>query len=485
MVVREYAAVLATMSPEEKLAFLKLLKERERVKAENKLECYEPYPKQAEFHNAGSELGVRERCLMAGNQFGKTISASFETAMHLTGIYPDWYTGRRFDHPTVGWAASTTSQGTRDSVQRLVLGDIGQWGTGSIPKHLISDIKKAPHGVPESVETILVKHKSGGLSRLTLKTYDQGRSRWQGETLDFVWFDEEPPEDVYFEGLTRTNASKGMTYMTFTPLMGMSSVVKRFLIDEEVGTKLIRMGIEDALHYSPEEREAIIKSYPAHEREARAHGIPALGSGRVFPVAEAIIRYEAFTMPSHFKRLVGIDFGYDHPFAAVWISYDPDADVMYVTDTYRSRESTPVIHAAAMRPRGAWIPVVWPHDGMQHDKGSGVALAKQYKDQGLAMRSEKVTWPDGSNSVEAGIMAMIDRMQTGRLKVAAHLTDWWDEYRLYHRKEGKLVKEGDDLMSATRYCLMGLRHAVHPPMENRNHPAQFLDPGVLDPLTGY
>jgi hypothetical protein len=69
---------------------------------------------------------------------------------------------------------------------------------------------------------------------------------------------------------------------------------------------------------------------------------------------------------------------------------------------------------------------------------------------------------EGGNGVEAGLMMMLDRMQTGRLKVARHLNDWFEEFRLYHREDGKVVKLADDLMSATRYGLMMLRHAAVP-----------------------
>ena len=166
----------------------------------------------------------------------------------------------------------------------------------------IKEIKRATHGVPDQVETVLVRHGGGGdvqagTSRLTIKTYDQGRLRWQGETLDFVWFDEEPPEDIYFEGLTRTNARGGIVTLTFTPLKGMSEVVRRFLQEKPAGTVETVMTINDALHYTEEQRKAIIATYPAHEREARINGTPTLGSGRIFPVAESLIQVEPFAIP--------------------------------------------------------------------------------------------------------------------------------------------------------------------------------------------
>jgi hypothetical protein len=117
------------------------------------------------------------------------------------------------------------------------------------------------------------------------------------------------------------------------------------------------------------------------------------------------------------------------------------------------------LHAAALRPWGElrWS---WPRDGRRETlEGAGIALAKQYREQGLDMLQEHAQFEDGSVSVEAGLMDILDRMQTGRFKVFRHLNDWFEEFRLYHRKDGRVVKEGDDLMSATRYAVMMLRCA--------------------------
>jgi hypothetical protein len=222
---------------------------------------------------------------------------------------------------------------------------------------------------------------------------------------------------------------------------------------------VVSMTIEDVDHYSKEEKDRIIASYPAHEREARTKGIPTMGSGRVFPVPEDQIKAPAIAIPREWPQINGIDFGWDHPFAAVNIAWDRDADCIYVCKTYRQKEATPILHGAAIKAWGSWIPCSWPHDGYQHDKGSGQQLADQYRAQGLNMLHEHATHAKGGNGVEAGLMDMLDRMQTGRLKVFEHLNDWWEEFRLYHRSEGKLVKERDDLMSATRYAVMMLRFA--------------------------
>jgi phage terminase large subunit-like protein len=438
----------------------------------NRLAGYRAYAKQAEFHRAGGDPKVRERLLMAGNQLGKTHSAGFETAMHLTGRYPKWWNGAVFDSPVAAWAAGVTGEVTRDSVQRTLCGRINALGTGAIPSEAIKD-KAMKRGVADAIDTLVVAWGGGGdlqakESLLGFKSYDQGREKFQSETLDFVWLDEEPDDlAIYTECLTRTNATDGIVYMTFTPLKGMTEVVRRFLIEKMPGTHVTNMTIEDAEHYTPEQRSAIIASYPAHEREARTKGIPSLGSGRIFPVPEDNLREQPVGIPPHWPRICGLDLGWDHPTAAVWLAWDRDTDTVHVYDAYRVKEATPVIHAAAIKARGAWIPVAWPHDGLQHDKGSGEALKEQYRKQGVNMLTDRATHApqpgekegSGGNGVEAGLMDMLDRMQTGRFRVAAHLHDWWEEFRLYHREDGKVVKEGDDLMSATRYAVMMLRHA--------------------------
>jgi hypothetical protein len=132
---------------------------------------------------------------------------------------------------------------------------------------------------------------------------------------------------------------------------------------------------------------------------------------------------------------------------------------VYVSRTHRLKEATPVLHAAAIKSWGhlRWS---WPRDGRRETlEGAGQALSKQYSDQGLDMLHEHAQFEDGSVSVEAGLMDMLDRMKTGRFKVFKELLDWFEEFRLYHRKDGKVVKEGDDLMAATRYALMMSRYA--------------------------
>jgi phage terminase large subunit-like protein len=400
---------------------------------------------------------------MAGNQLGKTLAGGFEVAMHATGRYPDWWQGRRFDKPTVGWACGVTGEVVRDTVQKILVGRTGQEGTGAIPKDAIVELVSA-RGIPDLLDTIRVKHVSGGVSIIGLKTYASGREKFQGETLDWVWLDEEPPMDIYTEALTRTNVGASPVWLTFTPLQGVSTVVKRFLHEKSDARHKVVMTIDDVEHYSDQEKRTIIASYPKHELEARTKGIPVLGSGRVFPVEESKLAIDNRDFPSHWPRIGGLDYGWSHPSAGVELVWDRDTDTVYVARTHRLTEASPIVHAAALRPWGKELRWAWPRDGNRETiEGAGIALAAQFREQGLNLLHDFAHYIEGTGqksvSVEAGLMDMLQRMESGRFKVFKHLNDWWEEFRLYHRKDGKVVKEGDDLMCATRYAIMMLRFA--------------------------
>src|ERR1700733_2551319 len=207
---------------------------------------FAPYPKQREFIDLGSTKS--ERVLIAGNQDGKTQVGAFETACHMTGSYPkagqvfyadtpelraagltgkdafpNGWQGRCFTKPTRGWIAGETSGVVRDVQQKKLCGEPGvdaAFGTGMIPKDLFVDKPSLARGITDAYDTIQVRHISGGVSVAKFKSYEQGRTKFQGETLDWLWFDEEPPMDIYSEGLTRTAATKGIAFLTFTPLNG-------------------------------------------------------------------------------------------------------------------------------------------------------------------------------------------------------------------------------------------------------------------------
>ena len=167
--------------------------------------------------------------MLAANRVGKSEGVGgFELTHHLTGVYPAWWEGYRFDRPVKAWAAGDTGKTVREIIQAKMLGEPGQQGTGLIPgAKIVRTTNKA--GVPDAVETVYVKHVSGMNSQLVLKSYDQRREAFQGTEQDVIWLDEECPMDIYAECLLRTMTTNGRIMCTFTPLMGLTDMVLQFL----------------------------------------------------------------------------------------------------------------------------------------------------------------------------------------------------------------------------------------------------------------
>jgi phage terminase large subunit-like protein len=189
------------------------------------------YPKHVDFFAGGAVH--QERAFIAANRSGKSTAASYEVTAHLTGRYPSWWAGRRFDRPITAWAAGEDGKSVRETVQVALFGELGAPGTGMIPRELLIS-KTRRSGVAEAIDSATVRHVSGGVSRVVLKSYDQGRESFQGAKIDVGWADEEPPQPVYTEMLTRTMATvpgdqNGCILCTFTPLKGLSGVVLLYL----------------------------------------------------------------------------------------------------------------------------------------------------------------------------------------------------------------------------------------------------------------
>ena len=438
------------------------------------LDDYRSYPRQLEFHASG--VTHRNRMISAGNQNGKTQAGAAEMAMHLTGLYPDWWPGHRFDHPITAWAACDTAETTRDNVQYKLMGPITDVGTGMIPKRTMRGMSFAlSRNVSKAYDYQMVRHVSGGVSTLNFKNYQQHRKAWQGKSVDAIWFDEEPPELIYFEGLARTIATKGITWLTFTPMSGMSNVVREYwgIQDINLSKYHTKMNIRDALHLTEEDVQTEINRWPKWQHRARIWGEPAIGEGLIYERAPEDVEVEPFPIPDHWRVINAIDFGgggsRSHPTAAVSLAWDADQDIVYVVREFRKVGSLPGAVWMALRhwPKGPWA---WPKDGAEEEKSTGNQVIDIYRSEGMPVLPMHAQYKarnmggsgsmvQGVYSVERGILDIDGRMREEKFFVFNNLSMWKEEMRNYHRKDGKIVKDLDDLMDATRYAIMMLRFA--------------------------
>jgi phage terminase large subunit-like protein len=441
----------------EELAALK--KDGKRRIARRKLSSYFPeigplrrdlYSKHLEFFEAGARF--RERLMLAANRVGKTEGVGgYELALHLTGQYPKWWVGRRFNKPIRAWAAGDTSKTVREIIQYKLLGPVGSWGTGLIPGDSIERVTRGG-GPADTVEIIYVRHESGGTSYLVLKSYDQRRESFQGTEQDVIWLDEEPPLDIYTECLLRTMTNNGMVMLTFTPLLGMSEVVLLFLEGGKIGltpqsgtSRFVVMATwDDAPHLDEAAKKELWASIPPFQRDARSKGIPQLGAGAIYPVPESDLLVAPFALPEHWPRGYGMDVGWNCT-AAIWGAMDRQTDTLYLYREYARSQAEPSIHVHGIKAAGDWIPGFIDPASRGRSQTDGSQLITDYRALGLRLQL-------ADNGVESGLYSVWNRMSTGRLKVFNSLSGWMQEFRLYRRDErGRVVKENDHRMDAMRY----------------------------------
>jgi phage terminase large subunit-like protein len=442
-------------------------------------------PKHKVFFDATKEY--TEVLFCAGNRVGKSLAGAFATAAHLTGDYPFWWNGLTFDHPIRAWAAGSDAKSTRDTVQKELLGPIGAWGTGLIPLEKMGK-SWALSGVPQGIDTIEIRHKSGGMSTLSFKNYQQSLSAFYGTSMHWIWLDEIAPHDIYNECLIRTMTTEGRVCVTFTPLEGITPLIVNFFskadllagsrglrgvtkediesleletgVDARVAMRkvakcIITAGWDDAPWLTEEAKARMLDDTPPHLREARSKGTPAMGSGNVYPVPLDDILIKPFPIPDYYERLYALDVGWNKT-ACVWAARNPDTNIIYLYDEHYVGQAEPVIHAHSIQARGKWMEGVIDPAARGRSQVDGQKLMEVYRDLGL-------TFYPAKNEVEGGIQAVFSALSSGKLKVFDTLQNWQREYTLYRRDlNGKIIKEHDHLMDATRYVFNNTLRFITP-----------------------
>ena len=419
----------------------------------------ELYAKHMAFITAGATN--RERCFMGGNGVGKSVLGAYETSLHATGRYPDWWTGLRYPNAIPMWVGGDTGETVRDITQVKLFGNVSKdpelLGTGLIPRDAIDaeSIRYRPN-TNRCIDFARVKNRDGGWSIVSMKSYEQGRKAWQGTEIPWIWLDEEPPADIYGECIMRGRTVDGHIALTFTPLSGWTDVVDGYMKWEEARKEgaskiMVTCGWDDVPHLTEKEKSELLASTPGYLRDARKYGSPVAGKGKVYTVEEKDFVIPPIQLPNHYRRVFGFDGGWYNT-AAVWLAHDKDNDVAYLYSEYKRGEVEIPMHAAAIKARGVWIPGVG--DAAAVNQGDGQKILDLYHKQGVRMRL-------ADKSVDAGIQDVLERLAVGRLKVFSTCQKWLEEYRRYSYDDaGRIRKQDDHLMDASRYAVRGLKYAT-------------------------
>lgn len=451
------------------------------------------YPDAVNFLAKGAHH--RFRAFIGANRSGKSLTGAYELICHATGLYPSWWTGRLMKKPHTMWIVVESGALWRDSLQHILMGLPGEEpGTGLLPKDLIVG-HSALAGTPGGYDRIQVKHTTGNVVTISIKTYEMGREKFQAAKVDLALFDEEPPEEIYTEVLMRlmgTGKDPGISMMLFTPLKGLSKVVLKYLpkgkfpengVDPEIPERFVcRVKWKNIPHLTELDKQAMLLEMPANQRGPRTEGLPALGSGCIYPVEEDFIVVKPFAIPDYWPRAYGLDFGWNNT-AVVWVTQDPITKVYYVYAEYKRGHQAPYVHANAIKAKGAWIPGLADPSGGNHSRQDGSLEINEYISLGLKLSP-------GDNGILSGISKILNLFESGGLKIVSHCNELLDELRIYrydtYNPNVPAKNQDDHLCDALRYVLsMFDYYAVKEPDMFDSRYEKTTSFKSRDPLSGY
>ncbi len=308
---------------------LQIDSELKRRKTPNNLSRYntgrKKHKKQLAFHKCRK----RNRWVFGGNRSGKTECGAVECIWLLRGIHPY----RKNKKDAFGWCVSLSQQVQRDVAQSKIL--------HYLPKEWIADITmlsgrkdSAASGV---IDQIKIKNVFGGISTLGFKSCDQGREKFQGSSLDFVWFDEEPPRDIYEECVMRVMDKKGDIFGTMTPLKGMTFIYNEIYMNRKNSKEVWyeMMNWEDNPFLPKSEVKYMESALDSSVLDSRKYGKFSSGAGLVYPEFDESVHVIApFEVPKEWQEIISIDPGLNNPLSAHWYCVDWDGNIYVVAEHF-------------------------------------------------------------------------------------------------------------------------------------------------------
>ncbi len=306
--------------------------EQRRRKETDHLAAYNVGEKKHEKQLAFHRCSKRNRWVFGGNRSGKTECGAAECVYMARGTHP--YRQNRSN--VCGWVVSVSAQVQRDVAQKKILHYLRKdWIEDVV---MLSGRRDAPEdGI---IDFIRVKNVFGGSSVIGFKSCDQGREKFQGASLDFVWFDEEPPEDVYRECRMRVMDRQGDVFGTMTPLKGLTFVYRDIFLNRQNDPEVWYEFMEWADNPYLDRNEIALMEASLDERtlQSRQFGRFASASeGLVYPeFDEQIHVIEPFPIPKEWQDTISIDPGLNNPLSAHWYAVDFDDNVYVMFEHYEA-----------------------------------------------------------------------------------------------------------------------------------------------------
>ena len=455
----------------------------------NQLKYFRPFKHQLEFFKTGIH---ERRGILAANRIGKTVSTCFETAMHLTGLYPEWWEGYRYEGPITAMVAGEGWSQVALVLQNELLGtqDVKiseNLGSGAIPRDCIVTTTMRNDGA--NCIGVEIKHKSGGNSYLLFANYTQEVRQLQGFKLNLAVFDEQPPDDFFSEMVTRTATTQGKILCSFTPLKGLNGLVSKFWNKEE-GYNYIRVSWDDVPEYDPwghpfllkETRRQLERDYLPHEREARMAGKPVMGKGAVFQISNWPTYKTGeidFTRLPNIHRVIALDLGLVNDKTVIslmyWEPYERTAYLHKQIIVQGIEEAVPTQYINhLLRPEVFGTPIVLPADANTSGRYtmSAASIRELFESYELNVYEKAIMNPPDSegrttNHKSYGINQMRQMLEVGSLMVNENCTNFLSEAQNYYVDTQGRFSDPDDCIDSARYAILACLNGIAEPWDNR------------------
>ena len=446
---------------------LEIEAEQRRRAEENPLAHYNAgrvkHKKQIAFHRCKK----RNRWVFGGNRSGKTECGAVECVYMARGVHP--YRKNRRD--VFGWVVSLSQQVQRDVAQKKILHYLAPEWIEDVT--MLSGKKGSPSGI---IDQIRVRNVFGGISVIGFKSCDQGREKFQGASLDFVWFDEEPPRDVYEECRMRVLDRAGDIFGTMTPLKGLTFVYDEIYMnrrsDPEVWYEFMEWA--DNPYLDRRAAEQMARSMDEKSLASRRFGKFAVGEGLVYPeFDERVHVIPPFSVPADWQDTISIDPGLHNPLSAHWYCADYDGNVYVVAEHYAAGKD---IDYHAQRIREISAAIGWHTDGKGRlraliDSAAGQrTLASSKSVSELFCERDILVDTNVDKDLFAGIAQVKSYLRGAegrpRLYIFEGCTNLVREIKGYFWGSGDLPKKRDDhALDELRYYLMTRPRAAAPERE--------------------
>lgn len=456
----------------------------------NQLKYFRPFDHQLEFFKTGSS---ERRGILAANRIGKTVSTCAETAMHLTGQYPEWWAGYRFTNAITCMVAGEGWSQVALVLQNELLGtqDVKiteNLGTGFVPRDcIVVDTMRNDGANCIGVE---IKHSSGSNSYLLFANYTQEVRQLQGFKLNLAVFDEQPPDAFFSEIVTRTATTQGKVLCSFTPLKGLNGLVSKFWNKEE-GYEFIRVSWDDVPEYDPwgepfllkETRRQLERDYLPHEREARIAGKPVMGKGAVFQIREWPTYTTGqidFARIPNIQRVIALDLGLVNDQTVIslmyWEPYERTAYLHRQIIVQGIEEAVPSQYINhLLRPEVFGTPIVLPADASTPGRYtmSANSIREMFESYELNVYHKAIMNPPDqegrvTNHKSYGINQMRQMLEVGSLRVNENCTQFLSDAQNYYVDTQGRFSDPDDTIDSCRYALLACLQGIAEPWDNRS-----------------